>query len=257
MNIKDLVKQRMEKELAILSREVIPHKTTLSDEGQKEPNYPKNKFFNTEEKILKDLQRNPNQSIGKRVKRLQVSRSNIKRIIKESEDKRLISQVTVATGKRGAQPKISIFQEEAIKRFGEQGFNGLAPETDFWHETVKEFLENNVSLEIYSIEREDKLPKGRTDVSLIQIEGNKRILAFEIEMSPKSSYLHVVDNISKNLEAGFEKIIICLQREFIEKIKVQIEQGFSLEEREKIILVELSEFLPTKDGYINPERFLP
>ncbi len=144
-----------------------------------------------EKAFLEDVRKNPLTGVVQRYKRLSLSRRKGNLIKEELQARGIIKPVDILTH----QGKVVLLDVNDSKQNAKRN-PGLVHE--YWRSKVKEYFQKQG----YTVIPEYQLPSGNY-VDLMIMKDNEKI-PVEIE-SAKSDY---IKNVSKNLEAGYERIYV-------------------------------------------------
>jgi hypothetical protein len=188
-----------------------------------------------ERKFLVDIARNPISGVVARYIRLGINRYQGNNLQRQLLDKGLICWRPVST--RTGRLKVLVLSDAGKKAIPDVAVEKVFHKAGgFEHESAKLKLGEHYRRKGYAVTYEYKLPGGRS-VDVVAEKDGKRI-AIEIETGKSDS----VYNIKKDLEAGFDEVIVlALDNKLKAKLMVELKES-DLNKNNRIILSDLAEF---------------
>jgi hypothetical protein len=189
-------------------------------------------------RILTDIREHPFSDQKERIERLKLSNSSStnQKYFKELEKEELVAAHKISFGsKRGVRVFYEIIDKgkeyARMKDFTLRGKGDFKHK--FWQHTITKYFENKVS----NPEIEKRYGNKNVDVGFNM---NGRKVAVEIELSPD----HLIENITKDLEAGCEfVIIVTTSKTTANNYKAKIRQQLDKDILNKIEFRTLTDFL--------------
>jgi len=191
----------------------------------------KNEITEEEKKLLIDVMEYPISGIAERYKRLSFSVYNGNRIRDTLISKELLNSYSLSTFEgRVNYLDLTEMGEKALREMGykiEKKREG-GPEHEYWKHRIAKHLKKKG----YEIEIESPIGEGKT-VDIVAYKGEEKI-AVEIETGKSD----VFENILKNLNGGFSKIIIVPLSDKIERKYFTMVQELSVYNSHEIIFLK-------------------
>ena len=178
-----------------------------------------------ERRFLTDIAKNPISGVVARYARMGINRYQGNQIQGRLLDKKLISWKPVST--RKGRLKVLVLTDEGKKAIPEVKIEKVFHKSGSWeHEYWKQKVGEQYRRKGYEVTFEYKIGDGKS-VDLVADKDCKRI-AIEIETGKSDS----IYNIRKDLEAGFDEIVILI---LDEKLRSIIEQNITAKEKVRIL----------------------
>lgn len=189
-------------------------------------------------RILTDIREYPFSDQKERIERLNLSNSSStnNKYFKELEKEQLVKAHKISLGsKRGVKVFYEITDEG--KRYARMNDFTIPGKGDFkhkfWQHTVAKYFESKVT----NPEIEKRYGNKNVDVGFLM---NEKKFAVEIELSPD----HLIENITKDVEAGCDYIIIAASRKTeAEKYRTKALGKFNQDTLSRIEFRTLTDFL--------------
>ena len=187
-----------------------------------------------EKDFLVDIAKNPISGVVARYTRIGINRYQGNQVQRRLIDKGLITWRPVST--RTGRLKVLVLTDEGKKAIPEVKIEKVFHKQGSWeHEYWKFRVGEHYRRKGYKVTFEYKIGDGKS-VDLVAEKDRKRI-AIEIETGKSDS----IYNIRKDLEAGFEEVIIlCLNKDIKEKLALELSSAEPFK-RNNIMLLETSD----------------
>jgi len=227
--------------LPVTSEDTTPKKIqpeSAGNNGGTPPTPPEKVEGNLLIQILTDIRERPFSYQKERIDRLGLSNSSStnNKYFKELEKEQLVTAHKISLGsKRG----VKVFYEITEKGRQYARMNGfIIPgkgdfKHKFWQHTVRKYFESKVT----NPEIEKRYGNKNVDVGFLM---NEKRFAVEIELSPD----HLIENITKDVEAGCDFIIIAASsKTTANNYKAKVREKFEQDTMNKIEFRTLTDFL--------------
>ncbi len=214
------------------------HPQNAGNNGAPPPIPPEKVEGNILIRILTDIRMHPFSDQKERIDRLGLSNSSStnNKYFKELEREQLVKAHKISLGSKKG---VKVFYEITDKgreyaRMNDFIIPGKGDfKHKFWQHTVRKYFESKVT----NPEIEKRYGNKNVDVGFLM---NGKKFAVEIELSPD----HLIENITKDLEAGCDFIIVAASRKTeAEKYKTKIQGKFNQETLSRIEFRTLTDFL--------------
>lgn len=177
-----------------------------------------------------------------------VSSWDRRKIKAEMEKLEMIEICSVCTGSRGNRKKYLTITPKGAAFIGvDYEQIKLAGKGSLEHRVLQYLISESMKQEGKTVAIEHHVNGKSVDIAEIRQDGNS--IAYEIELQP--SHVHVSENVKRDLEAGFYKVIIIVQNKSSKnQAHQQIFQTVDLQKQSKVDFMLVKEFFakPKKKG---------
>jgi hypothetical protein len=198
---------------------------------------------------LLDLMERPFMQTTLRDRLLSYSGWRAKKVRDELEGLGYVKRHEIATGRRGGQLALEEITEEGYALLAEiqvavkrpRGKGGYVHK--FWQHKVAEWARQNYEGARVRIEDDPGAHKS-VDVAVYlarPVEGDERAVAFEVLVEGEGKEL---SNVAKDMEAGFDEVVICVERmEIAERLRGKVRDLLGPEISRRVKFHLLAQFL--------------
>lgn len=217
---KDVTDEEIERAMEPVFRE-LEHFLVLRVENPNEIEKSKNsvaKVTDKEIELLTNIYEKPNLAVTSRSINLGLSASDMNSLKTALLRNGFIEQFSINLGKKlGRNNKMLMLTAKGYKAIGKQAIKkpkNVSKEHWWWQTAIYEHLKNQgIETEI-----EKSKNKKRADIA---IEYNGRLIAYEIELSPKNA----IQNIAQDIKAGFDAVVSCCKNTIVMR---EVQKQFEL-----------------------------
>lgn len=185
--------------------------------------------------FLEQAAKHPGDSVTAICAALDLSGSRASRIRRELTRKGLLTEVDTRLGRKGRRAIYAVPTFKGYQAIGEKPPAGRGGPV---HKHFVEVIARWAAQKGYQITKEQKLEEGWVDLVLSR-EGQ----VTAIELSVTSTTEREINNLNKCLEAGYSRVVMLfLDRGVQQRYVNQIDQRFSGEERNKVVVGNINDF---------------